>query len=113
MKIDKAIFVYYHNIQMVKRLSLPDVLIFDWDPGNLEHIKKHDVNYQECEEIFYNSPTFFDDKLHSLAEDRYLAYGFSNKGRELTLVFTMRNDKMRVISARDQNKKERKVSRRK
>lgn len=102
-------FVYYHDIQMVKKLNLPKILEFDWDEGNLEHIKKHNVLYTECEEVFYNEPIFFEDEKHSVNEDRFLTYGISDENRLLTLVFTIRSNKIRVISARDQNKNEKVV----
>jgi uncharacterized DUF497 family protein len=94
-----------------KKLSLPDVLEFEWNKANLEHIKKHDVEPEECEAIFYNDPVFFYDEKHSQKEDRYLAYGVTNEKRLLTVIFTIRENKIRVISARDQHKKERKVYR--
>lgn len=92
---------------MAKKLSWPDILGFDWDEGNLQKNRfKHDVEPSECEEIFYNEPVFFYDKTHSLREERYVAYGSTNEKRELTVIFTIRNSKIRIISARDQNKKE-------
>ena len=110
--VDSPIFVYYDNVQMdEKKFSLPDILEFEWDKGNLEHIKKHEVEPEECEVIFYNDPVFFADEKHSQKEDRYVAYGITNEERLLTIVFTIRNNKIRIISARDQNKKERKVTR--
>lgn len=82
---------------------------FEWDDGNLKHIKKHDVNYKECEELFSNKPFLLSyDKIHSLAEDRFQALGQTNYGRLIFLVFTVRKNKVRVISARDQNRKEEK-----
>lgn len=94
---------------MAKKLSLPEILAFEWDKGNLEHIQKHKVEYTECEQIFYNNPVFFYDEAHSLKEDRFLAYGVTNEERTLILVFTIRNRQIRVISARNQNKKEKEV----
>ena len=94
---------------MLKKLNLPKVLGFDWDQGNLEHIKKHEVEYSECEEIFYNEPEFFYDGKHSRQEDRFLAYGITDEHRLLTLIFTIRQNKLRVISARNQNRHERRV----
>ena len=94
---------------MVKKLSLPQILTFDWDDGNLEHIKKHNVEYLECEEIFYSEPVFFYDEKHSTQEKRFLAYGTSDEKRPLTIIFTIRNDKIRIVSARDQNKNEKEV----
>lgn len=83
---------------------------FDWDEANkLKNWIRHRVKAKECEELFFNEPLYiFEDKEHSQTEDRYIALGQTNKARRLHLVFTIRKDKIRVISARDQNKKERK-----
>ncbi|PJC66360.1 hypothetical protein CO018_02320, partial [Candidatus Beckwithbacteria bacterium CG_4_9_14_0_2_um_filter_47_11] len=51
---------------------------------------------------------FFQDEKHSLKEKRYGVFGQTNNKRLLTIIFTIRNNKVRAISARDQNKKERK-----
>ena len=80
---------------------------FNWDKGNKDKNEiKHDVKPKECEEIFFNNPVFFKDETHSQKEERYAAYGISNERRLLMVIFTVRNNKIRVISARDQNKKE-------
>jgi hypothetical protein len=85
------------------------ILSFDWDEGNkYKNVKNHSVSNKECEELFFNKPIFFfNDIKHSKTENRFLALGNTNAGRLLTIVFTMRNEKLRVISARDMNKKER------
>lgn len=82
---------------------------FDWNQGNLEHIKKHNVKKEECEEIFFNKPLKVnEDKKHSSEkETRFEAFGKTNEERNLFLVFTVRKNRIRVISARDQNRKER------
>jgi uncharacterized protein len=83
---------------------------FDWDKGNKQkNWEKHQVDYRECEEVFFNQPVLIseDTKLSS-REKRYYALGRSDTCRALFLVFTIRNNKIRVISARDQSKKERK-----
>jgi len=49
----------------------------------------------------------FFDKKHSQIEDRFVAFGITNQGRKLTVIFTKRKDKIRVISARDMSRKER------
>lgn len=80
---------------------------FDWDEGNLKHIKKHNVSYRECEQVFFNKPAIVnEDKTHSQSEERFRIYGQTNRNRLIFLIFTIRNNKIRVISARDQNKKE-------
>lgn len=81
---------------------------FDWDQGNLEHIKRHNVKATECEEGLLNKPLIVnEDETHSQTEERIRVYGQTNNGRLIFMIFVIRNNKLRVISARDQNKKER------
>ena len=84
---------------------------FDWDEGNQDkNWLKHQVSKGECEEVFFNVPLLIDDDAkHSQIEQRYLALGHTNKGRRLFVSFVVREDKIRVISARDMHRKERKV----
>lgn len=83
---------------------------FDWDEGNREkNWNKHKVDYKESEEIFFNKPLLIDkDVEHSSKEKRFEALGQTNKGRRLFISFTIRDNKIRIISARDQDIKERK-----
>lgn len=92
-------------------MKLPVPLLFDWDEGNSDkNWLKHKVSLKEVEEIFFNKPLkIFEDERHSQKEERLLAYGATNRGRQLAIVFTLRGEKIRIISARNQNKKERKV----
>jgi len=80
---------------------------FDWDQGNRQkNWEKHQVDYRECEEVFFNQPLLIhEDTKHSSQEKRYYVLGRSDTGRLLFLVFTIRNNKIRVISARDQSRK--------
>ena len=82
---------------------------FDWDKGNRNKNRlKHKVSDIECEEVFFNVPLVVSpDKVHSKMEERYYLLGRTNNGRLLFLVFTVRDDKIRVVSARDMKKKER------
>lgn len=84
---------------------------FDWDAGNLEkNWTKHRVSAAECEQIFFNEPLVAaEDTVHSQAEPRFFALGRSDAGRLLFVVFTMRGTLIRVISARQMSRKERKV----
>lgn len=82
---------------------------FEWDEGNLEHIKKHKVNYRECEQVFFNKPLLIrEDEKHSELEKRFHALGITDKKRFIFVTFTVRKNKIRSISARNQNRKERK-----
>ena len=50
-----------------------------------------------------------EDYKHSIKENRYYVLGKTNAKRKLFIVFTIRNNRIRIISARDMNKKERKI----
>lgn len=82
---------------------------FIWDEGNKErNRKKHQVSEKECEEIFTNKPLKISrDLKHSVGEKRFAALGKTHQGRRLVVFFTMRHTMIRIISARDQSRKER------
>lgn len=84
---------------------------FEWDKGNSSKNKeKHNVSKDECEEVFFNQPVrFFDDEIHSKTEKRYGILGKTNKGRKIVVFFTVRSKRIRVISARSQGIKDKKV----
>ena len=84
---------------------------FDWDEGNLlKNWEKHGVSASECEQIFFNNPLIAGlDEKHSKRESRYYALGITDSKRRLFIAFTVRNKQIRVISARDMSRRERKV----
>jgi uncharacterized DUF497 family protein len=86
---------------------------FEWDQGNIEKKwEKHRVSYLECEEVFFNQPLLVqEDEIHSKFEPRYYVLGSTNDGRHLFIVFTIRRNKIRVISARNMGRKERRIYR--
>jgi len=81
---------------------------FDWDEGNIDkNWIKHRISNSECEEVFFNLPLLLaDDTEHSQDEKRYYVLGQTNARRFLFIAFTVRENKIRVISARDMNRKE-------
>ncbi len=86
---------------------------FEWDQSNIEkNWGKHRVSYLECEEVFFNQPLLVqEDEIHSKNEPRYYVLGRSNDGRHLFIVFTIRRNKIRVISARNMSRRERRIYR--
>jgi uncharacterized protein len=82
-------------------------LSFEWDdPKAAANLRKHGVSFDEAENMFA-AAAFFEDFDHSEAEPRYLAIGFSAKGRMLTVVFTRPAVGVyRIVSARKANKRE-------
>lgn len=84
---------------------------FEWDLGNArKSVQKHGISQGESEQVFVNSPLIVvDDILHSETEPRYNALGKTDVDRLLHITFTLRQEgrAIRVISARDINRKER------
>lgn len=82
---------------------------FDWDTGNAAKVvTRHGVEPGECEQAFLSEPFLvsFDD-MHSKTEPRWQALGRTSADRWLFLVFTVRSTSIRVLAARDMNRKER------
>lgn len=86
-------------------------LKFVWDENkDHENQKKHGVSFEEAATVFHNFPLeVFHDPEHSELEDRYIAVGFSDRGRILLVVHCENESgtSIRIISARRATKKER------
>jgi uncharacterized protein len=91
--------------------NLSQIVGFDWDDGNsLKSADKHSVSQAEAEQAFTDERLLVaDDTKHSEDEERHHALGRTIDGRLLHVTFTLRDGKtkIRVISARDANRKER------
>ena len=81
---------------------------FEWDQYNAKkNWEKHKVTPAECEQIFFNRPLIIaDDAKHSESERRFYSLGKTDLHRRLFIVFTIRNNLIRIISARNMSKKE-------
>ncbi len=92
----------------MKKNDLQNCAGFDWDEHNsCKNWNKHLVDMNECEEIFFNQPLIvFNDIKHSKLEKRFYSLGKTDKERKLFIVLTIRNNLIRIISARDMSKKE-------
>jgi uncharacterized protein len=94
-------------------IDLDQIAGFDWDDGNShKSADKHDVSQAEAEGIFFNDPLIVvADLKHSETERRFHALGRTAQNRLLHITFTLRQNgtMVRVISARDMHRKERKV----
>lgn len=101
--------VYITIIYMNNSVFFDSLTGFDWDNGNIsKNWNSHAVSVGESEEVFFNEPFFvFHDEKHSVSEKRFFILGETNGGRELFIVFTVRKNKIRVISSRDMHRKER------
>jgi len=92
-------------------LNIENIVGFDWDDGNIyKNEKKHGLKWQLIEEVFFNEPLLLlEDLKHSNNECRCFALGQTDDGTTLFVVLTKRVEKIRVISARHMNKKERTI----
>ena len=82
---------------------------FNWDKGNHEkNWTKHKVTRSEIEEVFFNKPVLIlDDDKHSKTEHRWKLLGKTIQQRFLLIIFTVRNNQIRPISARPMSRRER------
>jgi len=92
-------------------VELSSVVGFEWGKGNIDkNWIGHKVTPVECEQIFFNQPLVVtDDSKHSQKENRFYALGRTDTHRLLFIVFTIRNQHIRTISARNMSRKERRM----
>lgn len=91
--------------------QLPEILEFEWDKGNIDKsYEKRGITPNEAEEVFLDQDILIlEDIKHSKEEERFMALGKIFLGNILFLSYTIRKDKIRIISARFANKKERRL----
>lgn len=84
-------------------------LIFEWDKRKEKsNITKHSVSFEIAATVFGDDLSItIADPLHSENEERYVIMGESIDRRLLVVVFTERNNRIRIISAREATNKER------
>jgi uncharacterized DUF497 family protein len=81
-----------------------------WDPAKAEaNLKKHGVHFSDAEAVLYDPLALSMEDDDSEGENRYVAIGRDAVGRVLVVVYTYRDDNIRLISARTANRKEIKV----
>ena len=90
-------------------IDFDEIRGFQWDSGNSEkNWLKHGVTNAEAEQIFSNRPLITTEpEAQVWGELRYYGYGQTNEERRLFVVFTIRQELIRVISARDMSRRER------
>jgi uncharacterized DUF497 family protein len=85
----------------------PDIEGFQWDEGNSsKNWSRHQVSQTEAEQVFLNRPLVVVGAPFK-GEARQFAFGRTEAGRLLTVVFTLRGARLRVISVRPMSRRER------
>jgi|SRR5665213_23703 len=77
---------------------VPEEIEFDWDDGNIPHLAAHQVTPAEFEQVLNNDPVELDYESID-DEDRYRAVGLTSGGRLLSVVFMVRNGRVRGVTA--------------
>jgi uncharacterized DUF497 family protein len=86
------------------------VVEFEWDPEKAAtNLKKHGVSFSKAARVFSDPLSItVHETDHSTEEERYLIVGVSNRSRLLIVSFMERGESIRVISARELTRAERK-----
>jgi hypothetical protein len=79
--------------------------VFDWDEANVRHLARHDVTVQEFERAAGNDPILLDYENVD-GEDRWVGLGATPGLRVLKVAFTIREGRIRAITAFDASKKD-------
>ena len=77
---------------------MPGAIEFDWDEENRKHLKSHRVSPQEFEQVIENEPLDLEYQTAS-GEERYKSLGVTNRGRALIVIWTLREGKVRAVTA--------------
>ena len=82
---------------------------FEWDPRKAaSNRRKHGVAFDEAATAFHDPlGRIVEDPRHPKGERRYALVGYSHDQRLLAVMFTVRGDRIRLISARNATRRER------
>lgn len=81
---------------------------YEWDPVKAEsNLLKHGIDFADAVAVLEDEQALWREGIGDWVEDRYVAVGIDHLGRVLVVVFTIRGDTIRLISARLATKNER------
>lgn len=81
---------------------------FDWNADNLKHIARHGITPKEAEEAVLIEPLEADVQPHE-SEERVLCFGRAKSGRLLTILYTERRGKIRVVTAYEMTRQQQRM----
>ena len=82
---------------------------FDWDEHNIGHIAEHDVAPEEAEQVVLGDPLELGFNPDANGEERWTYLGETNHGRILQVIITMRGEKIRVVTAYDAERQDKRL----
>lgn len=81
-------------------LDMDTINGFDWDAANRDHIASRGFAVAAGESAFLNGRgSYFPDRQHSESEPRFWLIGLTDDGRHITVPFTVRDERIRPITA--------------
>ena len=84
---------------------------FEWNARKATaNLPKHGVSFDEAASVFYDPLSATgDDPDHSQDERRFVTFGMSSSGRLLVVAHAQHDDTIRIITARQATRAERKL----
>lgn len=74
---------------------------FQFDPAKAaNNLKKHGVSFADAEGVFYDPLAIHQQDPDAEDEERFVAVGTGSAGTILVVVYTLRGEEIRMISAR-------------
>lgn len=86
------------------------MLIFEWDERKATlNLRKHGISFEEAQSVFYDPRSLtISHPDYTKTELRFIDIGISNQNRVLLVVYTERENRIRIISVRKATRTERK-----
>ena len=81
---------------------------FDWDAANIQHLARHGVTPKEAEQAVLIDPLVAGVQSHE-TEDRILCFGRTVSGRLLTVLYTERGGRIRIVTAYSMSRPQQKL----
>ena len=80
---------------------------WEWDPDKAkENRQKHGVDFADAIGVFYDEQAIWEEDEGSEGEQRFRKIGMDFLGRLLVVIYTYREENIRLISARKATKRE-------
>ena len=80
---------------------------FQFDPAKAaSNLRKHGVSFADAEGVFFDPLAIHREDPQAEGEERFVVLGMGSAGQLLVVVYTIREDKVRVISARRATRRE-------
>ena len=84
-----------------------DVMRFQFDPIKADgNLKKHGVSFADAEGVFTDPLALHRLDPDAQTEERFIAVGMGSAGAIMVVVYTLRDDDIRLISARRATRRE-------